>query len=167
MPGTMPCHVTLLLLQSHFAAIMQSHKPLWYKPMMALIHLMICCIVLQEQLAVQNSTQFHTALQTSVTCCAQVAGCSPNPFTCCCRFANIQKEKRELQDRLVDYALQAMDTSTDNAFAESAGARSIAAVDKQKSQEAEAVIAEVKLVTIQRLNVNVCGSGQRPACCAG
>ena len=75
-----------------------------------------------------------------------------------------------MQDRLVDYALQAMDTSTDNAFAESAGAgnlgssaRSIAAVDKQKSQEAEAVIAEVKLVTIQRLNVNVCGSGQRPA----
>jgi len=75
-----------------------------------------------------------------------------------------------LQDRLVDYALQAMDTSTDVAFGESAGAanqgssaRSIVGVDKQlqKSQEAEAVIAEVKLVTIQRLNVNVCVCEQR------
>ncbi|KAL0018693.1 hypothetical protein WJX77_011235 [Trebouxia sp. C0004] len=66
------------------------------------------------------------------------------------RFAIIQNEKRELQDRLVDYALQAMDTSSDDAFAESAGAnrgssaRSTAGIDKQlrKSQEAEALIAE-------------------------
>ncbi|DBB15510.1 TPA: hypothetical protein ACH3X3_003731 [Trebouxia sp. C0006] len=69
------------------------------------------------------------------------------------RFANIQKEKRELQDRLVDYALQAMDASTDYAFSEAAGdanwgrsARSPAGCDKQlqKSQEAEAVIAELE-----------------------
>jgi len=104
------------------------------------------------------------ALQTSHTCSGQAADCRPQLILCCCRFANIQKEKRELQDRLVDYALQAMDTSTDDAFAESAGAglqgssaRSPAGVNKQlqKSQDAEAVIAEVKLVTIQRLNVNV------------
>ncbi len=82
------------------------------------------------------------------------ADCRAKPFTWCCRFANIQKEKRELQDRLVDYALQAMDASTDYAFSEAAGdanrgrsARSPAGCDKQlqKSQEAEAVIAEVSV----------------------
>lgn len=76
------------------------------------------------------------------------------------RFAHIQKEKQELQDRLVDYALQAMDTSNDVAFDESteaaswgSSARSIAGVDKQllKSQEAGAVIAEVKLDTLKCL----------------
>ncbi|DBA77930.1 TPA: hypothetical protein ACH3X2_008352 [Trebouxia sp. C0005] len=85
------------------------------------------------------------------------------------RFANIQKEKRELQDRLVDYALQAMDTNTDDAFAEAgaanwdSSARSIAGADKQlqKSQEAEAVIAEVKLVTMQRLNFELCVCEER------
>ena len=77
-----------------------------------------------------------------------------------------------MQDRLVDYALQAMDASSDVAFAESAGAanqggsaRSVASVGKQlqKSQEAEAVIAEVRIVTIQHLNVNVCASEHSPA----
>ena len=101
-----------------------------------------------------------------------MAGCRPKIFVCCCRFANIQKEKRELEDRLVDYALQAMDGSSDVAFAKSAraanqggSARSIAGVGKQlqKSQEAEAVIAEVRVVTIQHLNVNVCGSEHSPA----
>ncbi len=88
---------------------------------------------------------------------AQAVDCRPKPFTCCCRFANIQKEKRELQDRLVDYALQAMDNTTDDAFAEStragnrgSSARSPAGVNRQlqKSQEAEAVIAEVRVVTV-------------------
>ncbi len=139
---------------------------------MAITNLMLPCVMLQEQLVMQSSSQFHTALQTSHTCSAQADGCRPKTFTCCCRFASILKEKRELQDRLVDYALQAMDTSSDDAFAEPAGAakrgssaRSIAGVVKQlqKSQEAEALIAEVKLVTIQHLNVNVCGSEHRPA----
>ena len=80
-----------------------------------------------------------------------------------------------MQDRLVDYALQAMDASSDVGFAESAGAanqggsaRSIAGVGKQlqKSQEAEAVIAEVRIVIIQHLIVSVCGCEHRPAVCS-
>ncbi|DBA98724.1 TPA: hypothetical protein ACH3X1_014497 [Trebouxia sp. C0004] len=106
--------------------------------------------MLQQHLVMPTSSQFRTVLQTSHTFCT--GSCSPMTVAHRCRFAIIQNEKRELQDRLVDYALQAMDTSSDDAFAESAGAnrgssaRSTAGIDKQlrKSQEAEALIAELQ-----------------------
>ena len=72
-------------------------------------------------------------------------------IACCCRFASKQQEIRELQDRLVDCALQTPDDGSGDAFPGPApasiqdrGARGRTGMDAKQ----EAVIAEVQVVRV-------------------